>query len=125
MCCHETTCLLIKTSSGRAWDDCVRGSEHTRMNNLLHKSACVFFFCFFCACVSACILALCKHTCECVCLWSAGGVGWHRKGGDDRGCCNLWGYPCETSVEGREGESVIFCNYLIIVSLTISDCFVY
>lgn len=124
MCCHEMTSLLIKTSSGRAWDDCVRGSEHTRMNNLLHKSACVFFLGFFCACVSACILACCASIRVSVCVYEVR-VGWHGRGGDDRGCCNLWGYPCETSVEGREGESVIFCNYLIIVSLTISDCFVY
>lgn len=39
--------------------------------------------------------------------------------------CNLWGYPCETSVEGGEGKSVILRNYHIIVSLTVSDCFVY
>lgn len=41
------------------------------------------------------------------------------------GCCNLWGYPCETSVEGGEGKSFILRNYLIIVSLTVGDCFVY
>lgn len=41
----------------------------------------------------------------------------------DGGCCNLWGHPCETSMEG--GKPVILRNYLIIVSPTVSDCFVY
>lgn len=45
--------------------------------------------------------------------------------GAGRGGCNLWGYPCETSVEGGEGKSVILRNCHIIVSLTVSDCFVY
>lgn len=40
-------------------------------------------------------------------------------------CCNLWGYPCETGVEGEEGKSVILRNCYIIVSLTVGDCFVY
>lgn len=40
-------------------------------------------------------------------------------------CCNLWGYPCETGVEGEEGKSVILRNCHVIVSLTVGDCFVY
>lgn len=46
-------------------------------------------------------------------------------GGTDCGCCNLWGYQCERSVEGGEGKSVTLRNYHIIVPLKVCDCFVY
>lgn len=57
-----------------------------------------------------------------------GGVGLNSHTVEKRGdgdYCNLWGYPCETTMEGGKEKSVVLHNYPIIVSMTVNDCFVY
>lgn len=122
-CCHETTRLLIKTSSGKG-----RGGEndsmcewaHAHMNNLLHKSVCM---CVLCArvCVFT-VTATCEHGCTSVSTrLSVGatpeGLMWATViGGGTRVTPARW-------VEER--NVLFWCNFLIIVSPTRCDCFVY
>lgn len=68
------------------------------MNKLVHKSV------LFCLCMPVCnpaVFGTCEHVRGLT-------VAQEREEGAGGGWCNLWGYSCDTSVEGREGKIYYF-----------------